>query len=87
MFNADIEQFEQAIARKIQGTEAHVAATASIDELIDRGMKVVRELDVIMRNTLAGEPATLASWLTASHVKRLNSKKERPTAQSAPPAQ
>lgn len=80
--NADAEAFEQAIARKIQGTEAHVAATAAIDELIERGMRVVRELDVIMRNTLANETATLAAWLSASHVKR-QPRKQKPPATPA----
>jgi hypothetical protein len=79
--NADIEVFEQSVARKIQGTEAHVAASAAIDELIERGTKVVRELDVMMRNTLADDPATLAAWMSASHVKRPPRKQEKPPAQ------
>jgi hypothetical protein len=66
----DIEDFEQAINQKIRGRETHVAANAAIDELIAEGMGVVRELDAIMRNTFADEPATLAAWLSASHVER-----------------
>lgn len=67
---ADIEEVEQSIVRKAQGSESRTAATAGIDEEIDRGMKAVRELDPIMRNTFADDPATLAAWLGASHVER-----------------
>lgn len=82
---ADTERFEASISRKIQGTESHVSATAAIDGLIDRGMRVVRELDVIMRNTLADDAATLASWLSASHVKRSKGKgNEKPATPPAP---
>jgi hypothetical protein len=71
---ADTEAFEESITRRIQGAESHVAATSAIDELIDRGMRVVRELDVIMRNTLTADQSTLAAWLSASHVKRSKGK-------------
>ncbi|MGB9180407.1 MAG: hypothetical protein WCB68_14335 [Pyrinomonadaceae bacterium] len=67
---ADIEQLETSTTQKIQGTEAHVAATAAIDELIERGMRAVRELDPVMRNVFAADPARLAAWLSASHVER-----------------
>ena len=62
--------FEEAITKKIKGKEAHVTATATIDQLIDRGLKCVRELDVIMRNTFADDPVSLAAWLSASHIER-----------------
>ena len=67
---ADIEEMEQSIARKAQGAETRTAATEGIDDEIDQGMKAARELDPIMRNTFANDPATLAAWLGASHVER-----------------
>lgn len=67
---ADIEEMEQSIAHKAQSAEARTSATAGIDEEIDRGLKAVRELHPIMRNTFANDPSTLAAWLGASHVKR-----------------
>ncbi|HEX8650043.1 MAG TPA: hypothetical protein VF708_04320 [Pyrinomonadaceae bacterium] len=85
--NADTERFEASISRKIQGAESHVAATAAIDDLIDRGMKVVRELDVLMRNTLDDNEATLAAWLSASHVKRSKGKKDGERPAPPPPPQ
>jgi hypothetical protein len=68
--DADREQFEAAAGRRNQGRGAHVAATAAIDDRIERGMKTVRELDALVRNTFAEDPATLAEWLSASHVER-----------------
>lgn len=67
---ADIEAFEQAISRKMQKRIAQVEATAAIDDAIERGINVVLELDAIMRNKYADDPATLAAWLSASHTER-----------------
>ncbi|HEV7906294.1 MAG TPA: hypothetical protein VGO96_20810 [Pyrinomonadaceae bacterium] len=67
---SDIESFEQAISRKTVGRAAHVAATAAIDDLIEDGMKHLRQLDTVVRNIFADDPATLAGWTSASHVER-----------------
>jgi hypothetical protein len=66
----DIKAFAQAIAETMQRRGAHVAATAAIDEVIERGVNAARELDVIMRNKFAADPSTLAAWLSASHTQR-----------------
>lgn len=68
--NADIAEFEQAINEKIRKRGAQVAATAAIDNALERGINIVRELDAIMRNRLRTEHATLAAWLSASHTER-----------------
>jgi hypothetical protein len=68
--NSDIAEFEQAINQKIQKQESHVAATAAIDSALEHGLTAVRELDAIMRNTLANNAASLAAWLSASHTER-----------------
>jgi hypothetical protein len=67
---ADIAVMEGAISQKAQGTESHVAATAAIDAEIERGMTAVRQLDPVIRNAFASDPATLAAWFSASHVAR-----------------
>lgn len=67
---ADIAAFEETLAQRTHGTTAHVNATASIDDLIERGMKIVRELDPIMRNIYENNPGKLAAWLSASRVER-----------------
>lgn len=67
---SEIEVFEQAVNRKTEGRAAHVAATAAIDDLIEDGMKHLRQLDTVVRNIFADDPATLAAWTSASHVER-----------------
>lgn len=67
---ADIKRFEQAIARHTEGTGSHVAATAAIDDLMDEGIKTMQELDPVMRNLFADDPAALAQWFSASRVER-----------------
>lgn len=67
---ADIAAMEQAIERKEQGAGSQVAATAAIDAEIERGMRAVRELDSVVRNVYANDPANLAAWSSASHVER-----------------
>ena len=81
---ADIDVMEQAMTRKVQAKESHVTATAAIDTEIERGMNAVRELDPIMRNTYAADPATLAGWMSASRVER---SPRRTTAPVTPPTQ
>lgn len=67
---ADIIALEQTITGHIQGTEEHIAATAALDDLIDEGVRTMHELDPVMRNTFADDPATLAQWFSARHVER-----------------
>lgn len=68
--NDDIAAFEEALTQRTQGRETHVNATATIDDLIEQGMKIVRQLDPIMRNLFEESPGKLAAWLSASHVER-----------------
>jgi hypothetical protein len=77
----DINVFEEALTQRAQGTTTHVNATAAIDDLIERGMKIVRELDPIMRNIFEDNPGGLAAWISASRVERA----PRRTTQPEPP--
>jgi hypothetical protein len=83
---SDIESFEQAVNRKTEGRAAHVAATAAIDNLIEDGMKRLRQLDTVVRNIFADDPATLAAWVSASHVERAPRRKQpdAPLSQASP---
>ena len=85
----DIEEFERAINQRIQSRETHVSATAAIDDVIERGVQTVRELDVYVRNKHAGDPATLAAWTSASHTERTPRRApaaNAPAPENAPPA-
>jgi hypothetical protein len=80
--NADIADFETAIAAQNQSQAAHVAATAAIDATLERAVNIVRRLDAIVRNKFRNDPQTLAGWLSATHVER--TRRRQP--QSPPPA-
>jgi hypothetical protein len=79
--NDDIEAFEEALTQRTQGRETHVNAMATIDDLIECGMNLVRQLDPIMRNLFEDEPGKFAAWLSASHVERAPRRraKQQPT--------
>ena len=68
--NAGIEELEQAIERRGQLAGESVAASAAIDKAIEDGMKIVRELDAIVRNTFRNDVVTLAEWTSARHIER-----------------
>jgi hypothetical protein len=83
----EADEFAASINQKAQGRSAHVAASAEIDELIEQGMRTARELDALVRNTFADDPATLAAWESASHVERRRSHatKKNPAAKTVAP--
>jgi hypothetical protein len=60
-----------------------VTATAAIDELIERGLRIARRLDAIIRNKFRDDPARLAAWTSAHHVERAARRKQEK--QPAPP--
>lgn len=74
--NNHINAFESAVNHRIQSRWAHVTATAGIDDLIDEGARIVRELSPIVQNALAGDPPSLAAWLSATHVESAPKKTE-----------
>jgi hypothetical protein len=80
--NADIDAMEEAINDQSGGLGNRVAATAAIDDAIERGTVIARKLDAIVKNKYANNPATLAEWTSASHTERAPKRKAGPT----PPA-
>jgi hypothetical protein len=82
--NDDIAAFEETLTQRTLGQETHINATATIDDLIERGMQIVRQLDPIMRNLFENEPGKLAAWLSASHIERAPRRKPQPPAPSQP---
>jgi hypothetical protein len=74
--NADIENFERAVVVQSRSTDAHVAATEAIDEGLERGGDLVRQLDAVVRNKFRGDRAMLAAWTSASHVERAPRRKQ-----------
>jgi hypothetical protein len=73
---ASVNKYENAVNEKNTNREKHVTATASIKDALKRGVKLVRELDPIVRNKYRNDPATLAAWDSATHVPRPAKKKK-----------
>ena len=69
-FNADITEFEQAIQHKALNSGETIAARASLNEAVGRGINAVREMAAIFRNIFRDDPAALAEWTSASHIER-----------------
>ena len=67
---ANIAAYEAAITEQNTAKEKRVAATASIDAAIERGLDALRQLDPIVRNKLHNNTATLAAWLSAKRIER-----------------
>lgn len=71
-FIADLDAaaiaYETATNEKTQGRGRQVAATAEIGRLIEHGLQLVRELQVVMHNTYADDTSKLTLWMSASHV-------------------
>jgi hypothetical protein len=80
--NADITAFEESIGSREQKSGERIAATASIDGAIERGMNAVRELDAIVQNIFRNDPAILARWTSAKHTERAP---RHPAAAQPPP--
>lgn len=76
--NAAIDDFEQAVNSRNLSTTRRITATAAIDDAIERGLNIVRDMDPIIRNKFRDDPATLAAWTSASHVERNGQKKSEP---------
>jgi hypothetical protein len=81
---AVIAVFESAVNEKNASTEKHITATAAINASLERGLKLVRELDPIVRNKFRADAATLAAWDSASHVQRPPKKKKPAPATPTP---
>lgn len=75
----DTEALETAINTKASSAIETVGATAGIDARIERGMTAAKILDPIMHNVYFDNPARLAEWMTARHVKKAPKKKTEPT--------
>jgi hypothetical protein len=67
---ADITALEAAINDQSGGIGDRVAASAAIDDAMERGTVITRKLDAIIKNKYGNNRATLAEWTSASHTER-----------------
>lgn len=73
--NAQIQKVEQVLLKRSDARTALKEATAAIDAALKKGMSAVAELDVVIANTLRGNPSMLAVWKRDRHVPRAPRKK------------
>lgn len=92
-FIADLDAanvaFDTALNGRTQARARQVAATAEIDRALDRGLELVRELRVVVRNIYAEDPAKLALWESLSHVEKptRRGRKKKSSGNQPPPTQ
>lgn len=64
------DEFDAAINQKVQHRGKHVVATAAIDGLVERGVRLAHELDALVRNIFAEDASARAAWESASRVEK-----------------
>ena len=79
---SQIAEFEQAATHQNEHTQSRVSATAELDDTIDEGLKLRRQLNAVVRITARNDPGLLAAWESASHIERKSSR----AAESSKPA-
>jgi hypothetical protein len=84
--HADIASLEEALSGRARSRDSHVAATASLDATMERGIKAVQRLNAIVRNKFRDDPAALAAWESASHVERRSRTVAPPPPEPAQPS-
>jgi hypothetical protein len=77
-----INDFKSAMTGQHAGKGQQVSASAAIDDTLERALSAVRQLDAIVRNTFRQDPARLAAWESARHVRRA----QRSKVSAQPPA-
>jgi hypothetical protein len=75
---ADIAAFEQATAARSHSVGQQTASSAGLDDAMERSMRALKQLDVVMRNVLRDNITQLTAWMTASHIERV-AHRRRPT--------
>lgn len=83
---ADLIAFEECTNRQNVSRERHVGATASIQELLARGLKIVKQLDTLIQNKFEENRSLIAVWRSASRTEQ-PATRTRAKKQPAAPAQ
>jgi hypothetical protein len=81
------ENFQAAIASRLNAVGDHIAAREELDDALTRGVEIVRKLTSLIKVRYASNPGKLAEWIAASHIQRppRRSKPTEPPAPSPPP--
>jgi hypothetical protein len=79
---AAIADMEQVITERNHSREDRITSTASLGLIIAKGIKLVKQVNAVVHNKYRNDPATLAAWVSASHIER---RKSKPSPPDAPP--
>jgi hypothetical protein len=84
--NENVAALRASIATQGNAVGDHVAASAALDEAVDRLVEIVRKLDGIIKNKYANHPGVLAEWISASHIERARRRRKVSEPPSAQPS-
>lgn len=76
----DVDALEQANLDKTAAQAKTVGATAEIDRQVELAMDAAVIIDIAMKNVYRDNPAKLAEWTSARHIRR-----KKPSAPKTPP--
>lgn len=80
-----ITEVVEATSERHGHTQSRVAATAELDEAIEDGLKLRRQLNAIVRNSSRNDVGVLAAWESASHIERQSRSAETSTPDTPEP--
>jgi len=82
--NASIAKFEHTMDDQSGAVGDRVGSRVAINAKLEELMITRRQLNPIMENKYADDPATLAEWTRASHIERAKKKKDEEPPPSTP---
>lgn len=81
-----VRKFGEADNDKNAGLQGQVGSGDGLDDVIDEGLLVLKQLNVLMKNLYKADAVKRGEWLTAAHVERVwtSGKKKPPTDGTTP---
>jgi hypothetical protein len=76
-FRADIEALQSNRKAVSEAHEARKRGTAGIQTAIDKALKAIAEMDIVVHNVFLEDRVMIKNWKAASHYKRPASRKAR----------
>ena len=82
---ADKAAFRGAIAGQTNAVGDHISAREELDDALGDAVRIVRQIDPIMKVKYANNPGKLAEWKAASHIEA-PPRRAKPAPSASPPA-
>ena len=82
-----VRKFGEADKNKDEGLQGQVGSGDGLDGVIDEGLLVLKQLNVLMKNLYKADAVKLGEWTTAAHIERVwTSGKKKPATDGTTPA-